>query len=98
MPLSDETHLPATVRARRALRPFRHEDPMTLRTAGLLLTLLAVPAELYMWLACERYRLVRKHIWDEDIIDELRTLAPRRRPWARRWTPPDGLGASPAST
>ncbi|MBJ7290323.1 chromosome partitioning protein ParB [Williamsia sp.] len=37
-------------------------------------------AELYMWLACERYRLVRKHIWDEDIIDELRTLAPRRRP------------------
>ncbi|WP_328857622.1 chromosome partitioning protein ParB [Williamsia herbipolensis] len=35
-------------------------------------------AELYMWLACERYRLVRKHIWDESIIDELRDLAPRK--------------------
>jgi hypothetical protein len=35
-------------------------------------------AELYMWLACERYRLVRKHIWDEDIIDELLARSRRR--------------------
>lgn len=36
-------------------------------------------AELFMWLASERYRLVRKHIWDDDIIDELRDQPPRRR-------------------
>lgn len=35
-------------------------------------------AELYMWLACERYRLVRRHIWDEDIIDELLARSRRR--------------------
>ncbi|MEP9392140.1 chromosome partitioning protein ParB [Gordonia sp. VNK1] len=36
-------------------------------------------AELYLWLACERYRLVRKHIWDDEIIDELRDQPHRRR-------------------
>lgn len=36
-------------------------------------------AELYMWLACERYRLVRKHVWDDDIIDELRDHPHRKR-------------------
>ncbi|MCH5644392.1 MULTISPECIES: chromosome partitioning protein ParB [unclassified Gordonia (in: high G+C Gram-positive bacteria)] len=36
-------------------------------------------AELYMWVACERYRLVRKHIWDDDIFDELRDHSRRRR-------------------
>ena len=36
-------------------------------------------AELYLWVACERYRLVRKHIWDEAIFDELRTQSRRRR-------------------
>lgn len=36
-------------------------------------------AELYLWLACERYRLVRKHIWHDDIIDELRDHPHRRR-------------------
>ena len=36
-------------------------------------------AELYLWLACERYRLVRKHIWDDEIIDELRDHPHRRR-------------------
>jgi hypothetical protein len=36
-------------------------------------------AELYLWLASERYRLVRKHIWDETIIDELRNHSRRRR-------------------
>lgn len=36
-------------------------------------------AELYLWLASERYRLVRKHIWDEAIIDELREHSRRRR-------------------
>ncbi|MGV9824549.1 MULTISPECIES: chromosome partitioning protein ParB [unclassified Gordonia (in: high G+C Gram-positive bacteria)] len=36
-------------------------------------------AELYMWLAGERYRLVRKHIWDDNIIHELRDTPRRRR-------------------
>ncbi|SIR81760.1 chromosome partitioning protein ParB [Williamsia sterculiae] len=36
-------------------------------------------AELYMRLACERYRLVRKHVWDDEVIEELRTLPRRRR-------------------
>lgn len=35
-------------------------------------------AELYLWLACERYRLVRRHVWDEEIIDELLTHSRRR--------------------
>ncbi|AZG44789.1 chromosome partitioning protein ParB [Gordonia insulae] len=36
-------------------------------------------AELYMWLACERYRLVRKHVWDDEILRELRDQGQRRR-------------------
>lgn len=36
-------------------------------------------AELYMWVACERYRLVRKHIWDDSVIEQLQTHARRRR-------------------
>ena len=36
-------------------------------------------AELYMWLACERYRLVRKHIWDAEIIRKLHEQGHRRR-------------------
>jgi hypothetical protein len=36
-------------------------------------------AELYMWLACERYRLVRKHIWDDEIIRKLHEQGHRRR-------------------
>ncbi|MDL9946015.1 MULTISPECIES: chromosome partitioning protein ParB [unclassified Gordonia (in: high G+C Gram-positive bacteria)] len=36
-------------------------------------------AELYMWLACERYRLVRKHIWDDEILKELHDQGRRRR-------------------
>lgn len=36
-------------------------------------------AELYMWVACERYRLVRRHIWDEKVFDELRDHSLRRR-------------------
>lgn len=36
-------------------------------------------AELYLWLAGERYRLARKHIWDDAIIDELRDQHRRRR-------------------
>ncbi|MYR06124.1 chromosome partitioning protein ParB [Gordonia sp. SID5947] len=36
-------------------------------------------AELYLWLACERYRLVRKHIWDDDILRELHDQGRRRR-------------------
>jgi hypothetical protein len=29
-------------------------------------------AEAYLWVACERYRLVRTHRWDEDVIAALR--------------------------
>jgi hypothetical protein len=29
-------------------------------------------AEAYMWLACERYRLIRTHRWDEEVIMALR--------------------------
>lgn len=36
-------------------------------------------AELYMWVACERYRLVRRHIWDEKVFDELRDHSHQRR-------------------
>lgn len=32
-----------------------------------------------MWLACERYRLVRKHIWDDEIIRKLHEQGHRRR-------------------
>jgi len=30
-------------------------------------------AELYMWVACERYRLIRTHRWDDDVIAALRS-------------------------
>jgi hypothetical protein len=30
-------------------------------------------AESYMWVACERYRLVRTHRWDDDVIAALRS-------------------------
>ncbi|MDY6807911.1 MAG: chromosome partitioning protein ParB [Actinomycetota bacterium] len=36
-------------------------------------------AELYMWLSCERYRLVRKHIWDDEVIRRLHDQGHRRR-------------------
>ncbi|MFW0784253.1 chromosome partitioning protein ParB [Gordonia sp. CPCC 206044] len=36
-------------------------------------------AELYLWLACERYRLVRKHIWDDEIVARLHDQGRRRR-------------------
>ncbi|NUT96535.1 MAG: chromosome partitioning protein ParB, partial [Saccharothrix sp.] len=26
----------------------------------------------YMWVAAERYRLIRTHRWDQDVIDTLR--------------------------
>jgi hypothetical protein len=29
-------------------------------------------AEAYMWVACERYRLIRTHRWDDDVIAALR--------------------------
>lgn len=41
---------------------------------------IADDAALYMWLACERYRMVRRHIWDDEIFDALRSRpVPRRR-------------------
>lgn len=32
----------------------------------------ASDAEAYMWVACERYRLIRTHRWDEEVIAALR--------------------------
>ncbi|GAA1035366.1 MULTISPECIES: chromosome partitioning protein ParB [Amycolatopsis] len=29
-------------------------------------------AEAYLWVACERYRLIRTHRWDEEVIETLR--------------------------
>lgn len=36
-------------------------------------------AELYLWLAMERYRLTRRHVWDESVFDELAVHARRNR-------------------
>lgn len=35
-------------------------------------------AEAYLWIARERYRLVRRHMWNDDIVSELRDRAPRK--------------------
>ena len=32
----------------------------------------ATEAEAYMWVACERYRLIRTHRWDDEVIADLR--------------------------
>lgn len=36
----------------------------------------ATETEAYLWIASERYRLVRTHRWDDDVIDRLRTERP----------------------
>ncbi|WP_410639262.1 chromosome partitioning protein ParB [Amycolatopsis sp. lyj-346] len=33
-------------------------------------------AEAYMWVAAERYRLIRTHRWDDDVIEALRSRRP----------------------
>ncbi|MFE2120523.1 chromosome partitioning protein ParB [Rhodococcus aetherivorans] len=45
------------------------------RAAGMLRN--RTDAEAYLWLAGERYRLVRRHVWNEEIIERLRRRAPR---------------------
>ncbi|WP_438472203.1 chromosome partitioning protein ParB [Rhodococcus erythropolis] len=35
-------------------------------------------AEAYLWIARERYRLVRRHMWNDEIVAELRDRAPRK--------------------
>ena len=35
-------------------------------------------AEAYLWIAQERYRLVRRHMWNDEIVAELRDRAPRK--------------------
>ncbi|WP_033295107.1 chromosome partitioning protein ParB [Amycolatopsis jejuensis] len=32
-------------------------------------------AEAYLWVACERYRLIRTHRWDEEVVSALRDLS-----------------------
>jgi hypothetical protein len=41
-----------------------------LRQAGMIDT--QTEAEAYMWVACERYRLIRTHRWDDDVISAVR--------------------------
>ena len=41
-----------------------------LRQAGMIET--QTEAEAYMWVACERYRLIRTHRWDDEIISAVR--------------------------
>ncbi|MEE2034314.1 chromosome partitioning protein ParB [Rhodococcus chondri] len=45
------------------------------RAAGMLAS--RTDAEAYLWVAHERYRLVRRHEWNDEIIDRLRRRAPR---------------------
>lgn len=35
-------------------------------------------AEAYLWIARERYRLARRHMWNDEIVAELRDRAPRK--------------------
>ena len=41
-----------------------------LRQAGMIET--QTEAEAYMWVACERYRLIRTHRWDDEVITAVR--------------------------
>ena len=41
-----------------------------LRQAGMIET--QTEAEAYMWVACERYRLMRTHRWDDEVISAVR--------------------------
>jgi hypothetical protein len=41
-----------------------------LRQAGMIET--QTEAEAYMWVACERYRLIRTHRWDDEVISAVR--------------------------
>ncbi len=41
-----------------------------LRQAGLIET--QTEAKAYMWVACERYKLMRTHRWDDDVIETVR--------------------------
>ncbi|MET9328913.1 ParB N-terminal domain-containing protein [Tsukamurella sp. NPDC003166] len=46
------------------------------RAAGIMES--STDAEVYLFVACERYRLVRKHVWTPEIIDE---VSAQNRPW-----------------
>jgi len=46
-----------------------------LRQAGMIET--QTEAEAYMWVACERYRLIRTHRWDDEIISAVRDIKRR---------------------
>jgi hypothetical protein len=47
-----------------------------LRQAGMIET--QTEAEAYMWVACERYRLIRTHRWDDEVITAVRDEGKRR--------------------
>jgi hypothetical protein len=64
----------ATVAARWYAEEFRPVVEM-LWQAGLIDT--QTEAEAYMWVTCERYRLIREHRWDDEVIQALQA---KRRP------------------
>lgn len=64
----------ATVAARWHAEEFRPVVAM-LRQAGMIDT--QTEAEAYMWVICERYRLIREHRWDDEVLEALRA---QRRP------------------
>lgn len=63
-----------TVAARWYAEEFRPVVEM-LRQAGMIDT--QTEAEAYMWVIGERYRLIREHRWDDEVLEALRA---RRRP------------------
>ncbi|BDH56320.1 chromosome partitioning protein ParB [Tsukamurella sp. PLM1] len=68
-------------RADVAQRWFREEFSPVIamaRDAGIMAA--STDAEVYLFVACERYRLVRKHVWSPEIIDEVSEQNPRWQP------------------
>ena len=54
-------------------------------------------AEAYLRLAGQRYRLMRTHRWDDDVLDRLRTdPGPSSSGQSRRCAPPPSVVAAPA--
>lgn len=69
-------YLPRTVVARRWFdEEFAPVIEMA-RAAGIMES--STDAEVYLFVACERYRLVRKHVWTPEIISE---VSAQNRPW-----------------
>lgn len=60
-------------RATVAQRWYEEEFVPVVRMAREADMVAATDAESYMWVSCERYRLIRTHRWDDDVIAALRS-------------------------